>query len=169
MKRISSMIICLVLLGLLAACGSTESEGPYAGLVLYENDAGISLYMDKGFSEGSAEGVTCAYSKDSIGLACKAESIETLESFGYTDLNETDYANLIVELNGYEAVPQTDEYGLTYVLYEQDVMEIPYTYVAFFMKGETSFWAMNFMCPTADLSENEADFHLWASSAKVNH
>lgn len=170
MKRSLSVMLCLVLLlGLFAACSSPEEEGPYAGLALYENDAGISLYMDKGFSEGEAEGVTCAYSKGNIGLACNMESIASLESFGYTGLSEADYASLIMELYGYDVVPQTDEYGLTYVVYELDVREIPYTYVAFYVKGETAFWAANFMCPTADLSKNEADFHLWASSITVSN
>lgn len=168
MKHILSMLFCtILLLSLLTGCGSPQEDGPYTGLALYENDAGISLYMDKGFSEGSAEGVTCAYSKGNIGLACNSESIAALEDLGYTDLSEADYAALIMAVYGFDAVPQTDAYGLTYVVYEREVMDIPCTYVAFYFKGETNFWAANFMCPTADLSEYEADFHLWASSITI--
>lgn len=170
MKKILSIVLCLLLqLSLLAACSSADSSDPYSGLTLYESEAGISLYMAKGFSKNSAEGVACAYSKGSTGLACNVESIEALESFGYSSLSEADYAQLIMDAYGYDAVPQTDEYGLTYVIYEQEVTGIPYTYVAFFIKGETVFWAANFMCPTTDLSKNEADFHLWASSITVSN
>ena len=104
---------------------------------------------------------------DLVGLACNTETFETLATLGYTDLTEADYAELIMTAYGYDSVPQTDEYGLTYVVYEQDVMEIPFTYVAFYIKSDTAFWAANFMCPTEDIAEYEDDFHLWASSITV--
>ena len=168
MKKILSVILSLILLlGIFAGCAPKE-EGPYAGLTLYENEAGISLYMDKGFKEQAAEGAACSYIKGYAGLVCYKESISDLEALGYAELSEADYASLIMEAYGYGSTPQTDEYGLTFATYEQEVMDIPFTYVAFYIKGENEFVAANFMCPTEDIAEYEADFHLWASSITLS-
>lgn len=169
MKRITILLLAALLsLGCLAACGAaSDPDDPLSGLQLYESDTGISLYMDKGFKEGEAEGVTCCFEGSAM-VSCREETFASLEPVGYDgSMSIQEYAELLVSVNGTGAQVQTDSYGNVYFIYEQDIMGIPMTYYGYVDKGSAAYWTTNFICPTEDVAEFADKFALWASTITI--
>lgn len=167
-KHLSILIAVLMLIFSFAACGDANtSDDPLADLTLYESDTGISLYMEKGYEESEAEGVTCCFKGDIL-VSCREETFETLESVGYDgSLSIEEYAELLVSYNGTGAQVLSDDYGNVYFVYEQEVMDVPLTYYAYVDKGSNSFWTTNFLCPTENVDDWAEKFALWGSTIVI--
>lgn len=168
-KKILSILMSLALsISVLCGCSEDTNADPFAKLTFYESPTGISLYMDKGFSEQTLEGSTCYFDKGNIGVNCIEETFELLETIGYgSETTVEEYAQLIIDVYGLDAEVLTDEYGNTYTVYVQEIDGLSYSYYAFFDKGSASFWATTFLCATDESSSYEKDFQLWASSIKI--
>lgn len=191
MKKILSLLLILALsLGLLTSCGENmpeeadtraeeaetpaeereeEPKDPYEGLTLYENAAGISLYMAEGFEEVEIEGLLVCYQGENSNVRMEEETFETLETLGYhgSEMTEEEYAALILEAYALEGTPMTDDYGNVYIAYNMEVQETEVSYFAFFDKGETAFWTTTFMCFASEAETYQPQFQLWASSIRI--
>lgn len=159
-KKLLAALLSLAL-AIATFCGCGE-------LTLYESATGISLYMDKGFTEMEMEGTTTYFDKGYLGLNCLEETFELLETVGYgSETTVEEYAQLIVDVYGLEGEVETDDYGNTYTLYVQEIEGVSYSYYAFFDKGSTSFWTSTFLCATENADLYEDDFKEWASTITV--
>ncbi|MBQ9166145.1 MAG: hypothetical protein IJX71_04395 [Oscillospiraceae bacterium] len=198
MKKILSMLLILALaLGLLTSCGentpeetdtpaeetqteeeqpvqqteeeATESTDPYEGLKLYEDAAGIALYMSDDYEPVEVEGILACYQGENGSVRMEEETFETLESLGYDGdaMTEEEYAALIREAYALEGSPMTDDYGNVYIAYNMEVQETEVSYFAFFKKGETAFWTTTFMCFASEAETYLPQFQLWASSIQI--
>lgn len=184
MKRLIALMLCLILAAsTLAACQAeggkehssapvetevpTEPE-PYEDLVRYETSIGLSLYMTEGFTEGNVEGVQACYEGENANVRFQEETFASLASVGYGDVTELrDYAALIQMAYSLEGEVLSDEYDNVYIYYEVDIQGTSISYYGFFDKGSEAFWMTTFMCMTAQKSQFEEDFKLWASSIQV--
>ena len=52
--------------------------------------------------------------------------------------------------------------------YEAPVGKDTYTYVVATFEGETNFWILQFYCPSAKYSENEAEIHIILEGLQLN-
>ena len=196
-KTLARMAVLALLTGMLTACSKpepvkeaavtteaaaevteaaeeiTEAADPYEGLTLYESETGISIYMEEGYTESSAEGMPCFFEGEMSNVSFTEETFETLqtalEQGGYGSvLTSEDYGKLIYEVYQIEGSELLEnEYGDQYMTYEKDFQGMGVTYYVYFEKGEDSWWTINFMCPTEVKDEMETDFHLWATSIVV--
>ena len=168
-KFLVTLLSLALVITALCGCGGADTEtDPFAKLTFYESPTGISLYMDKGFTEKTMETATCYFEKSDIVTNCLEETFETLETIGYgSETTIEEYAQLLIDVYGLEGEVTTDEYGNTYTVYIQDFDGVSYSYYAFFDKGTTSFWTTTFLCATDEADSHEEDFKLWASSIKV--
>ena len=84
-----------------AGTGSEAVQSnPYEGLMLYKSQAGLSIYMEEGFEEKTAEGVACYFQKDNCGMTCQRDDFATLEEYEYdTDaMTIEEYTGIIMEI-----------------------------------------------------------------------
>lgn len=192
MKKVCSVLLAAVLLvSLLAACGGepqpteeptetqtelqTEAQtevqtDPTEGsaLVEYHHSIGVSLSMEEGFVESSAEGVLGCYEGELSNVRFAEELFVNLESLGYDpEMSLEEYAWLILGAYQLEGEPMTDDYGNVYIVYTQDIQGYDVTYYAYFTRGEVAFWMTTFMCFAEIAPDMEADFALWASTIQV--
>ena len=146
-----------------------EPEDPYEGLELYENAAGISIYMSDDYEATEVEGILACYQGENGSVRMEEETFETLSTLGYngSEMTEEEYAALIQQAYSLEGSPMTDEYGNVYIAYNMEVQEMDVSYFAFFKKGETAFWTTTFMCFASEAETYLPQFQLWASSIQI--
>lgn len=172
-KRLHSFVLlAILLLGLLTACGTSpagESQ-PQSALVRYDHPIGISLSMAEGFTETEAEGFLGGYTSEAgdIGVIFAEELYESMENFGLdSDLTLEEYAQLIADSYGLDTAPTTDTNGNLCLVYLREVNGRQFTYYAYFNQNDVAFWTTTFMCLTDESLELADDFATWASSIEI--
>ncbi|MBQ8831126.1 MAG: hypothetical protein IJ017_05975 [Oscillospiraceae bacterium] len=167
LKNIAVFLLVLTIcVSLMTGCGGEDD--PYKGLVLYEHPVGISLYMEKGFSETEIDGVLGCYQGEIANVRFGKDTFEALAEVGYTDdMTESEYAKLVIAAYGLDSEVKTDGYGNVYIAYVENISGADVSYYAFFNKSTDAFWMTTFMCMTEYAEKLEDDFCLWASSISV--
>ena len=168
MKRIIVLALVLILaVGLFSGCAQEIIEPDaekIAKLTQYESESGIKVGMAKGFTETEIEGVDSAWLNESVALSCNIDTFEYLEEQGFTVKDEKDYAKQSIKRYGHNVKPMVNEYGVTFVTYNQVIRNTSYSYAAFYNMGEKSYLCATFTCPTEDFEEYKESFHLWSTT-----
>ncbi len=168
MKRIIILALVLILAaGLFSGCAKEIIEPDaekIAKLTQYEGKNGIKVSMDEGFTPTEIEGVDSAWLKEGIALSCNIDTFDYLEEQGFTVKDEKDYAKQAIKQYGHNVKPMVNEYGVTFVTYNQVIRNMTYSYAAFYYKGESSYLCATFTCPTDNFEEYKDSFHLWSTT-----
>lgn len=171
-KWYSIVLLAVLVLGLLTACGAPDADEsqPQSALVRYDHPIGISLSMAEGFTVYEHESMLGCFSSDDgrISVFFAEELRESLENYGFeADLTLEEYARLIADVYGLEAEPTVDSYGNVMIAYEGEGNGMEFSHFAYFHQNESAYWMTTFNCMRDRAEELADDFALWASTIEI--
>ena len=166
------VLLAVLLLGLLAACGTPDAgeSQPQSALVRYDHPIGISLSMAEGFTVYEHDGILGSYIAEGgrVTVLFAEELFESMENYGFdADLTLEEYAQLIADVYGVDAQPTVDSYGNVMLAYEGEANGMEFSYFAYFHRNDSAFWMTTFTCMRDRAEELKDDFALWASTIEI--
>ena len=162
MKRIAILMAVLMLTLSLASCG-------LMGEKTFTKD-GISITVKGFFTEQNDlnEDYNLILISPDVGVMILKETFEEFEKADLdTDMSVKDYADIVMFGNGLSGDP-TEEDGMTYFTYTEDVDGTEFTYMGFCYRGTDAYWLVQIYCPTEDYETKKPDMMAWAKSVSFN-
>lgn len=168
MKRTISLILALCLMAtLFVGCsgGSSSSGGSSAGssgpqTKTYVMDCGMSITAETGLSKMSLDGYDAYYTSNDIGFVLLKED-------KYEGMTLAEYADLLAEVNGYDAMTM-NAYGLYTTNHTFTNAGSTFWYYTTAHETEDSFIMLQFFCFEKDRAEYESYFAEWSASLTEN-
>ena len=122
------------------------------------------LYVNLSDQEYAAE-FDFVYGYKDVAVLGFQQDRASLES-SFTDLTARKYAELFVEAAELTSTV-TEQDGLVLFDYSATANDVDVTYLCSVYMSDTSFWVIQFYCPTADFAENKSDFLSYLKTVQV--
>ena len=158
MKKIAILLAVLMLTLSLASCG-------LMGEKTFTKD-GISITVKGFFTEQNDlnKDYNLILISPDAGVMILKETFEEFEKADLdTDMSVKEYADIVMFGNGLSGDP-TEEDGMTYFTYTEEVDGTEFTYMGFCYRGTDAYWLVQIYCATADYEAKKPDMMDWAKS-----
>ena len=158
MKKIAILLAVLMLTLSLASCG-------LMGEKTFTKD-GISITVKGFFTEQNDlnKDYNLILISPDAGVMILKETFEEFEKADLdTDMSVKEYADIVMFGNGLSGDP-TEEDGMTYFTYTEEVDGTEFTYMGFCFRGTDAYWLVQIYCATADYEAKKPDMMDWAKS-----
>ena len=162
MKKIAILLAVLMLTLSLASCGLM---GPKTFTV---DD--LSITVEGFFTEqnGLNEEYNLILISPDAGVMILKETFEEFEKADLdTDMSVKEYAEIVMFGNGLSGDP-TEEDGMTYFTYTEEVDGTEFTYMGFCYRGTDAYWLVQIYCPTEDYEAKKPEMMEWAKSVSFD-
>lgn len=129
---------------------------------------GMSITLTDDFRETPAEGFLTAYESKDVAVFVIKEEFSLLE--GSEDYSAEDYAQLIIDANGFEDAKVKTYKDLTYFNYDyhNPDTKTTYEYFSYAYKSDDAFWLVQFATPEEYVGDNEPEIMEWADSVEFS-
>lgn len=159
MKRFFAMLMALVMMLSLCACGAAADKVFTCG--------DLSITLTTGFKESSVEGQDAFYESRSVGVTVVEDAKANIA--GGDTMTKKEYGELVIELSERESLLGVTELDdLTYFSYVSAVDSDSYTYEAYIYESADAFWLVQFFCLTDNYSKHIDSFRNWARTVTVS-
>lgn len=128
------------------------------------SDAGMTVTLTNEFKKATAEGYTTAYDSKNVAVFALKESFSSAP--GMADMTLAQYANLVLQANGYTSSQVHTADGLTWFEFDFTNTQTneKYHYFAYMYKANDAFWLVQFATLSENVQTYKADIAGWAKS-----
>lgn len=155
-KRIAAAALALLIAVGICGCSGKVKEKTF-------EDSGLTITLTDAFSKAQYDPYTVCYaSQGSSVFALK----EDFEAVGDDSLTLEEYANAAIKANSLDCAVTTEN-GVTYFVFEANLTEGNYTYLAAVYKGADAYWLVQFACNTEQYEGMKPELLKYAQSVKV--
>ena len=159
-KRISLLLIVLLLLPSLAACGNTG----YTKL-------GISFEIPSRFEPRAVAGASFAYGDDESFIVFTRRTRAELSANGLSELNVAEFTDRFLTESGMkdsiEVEYSTDRAEFSYVVEDPEEEDLYYYYYTVVLKGNDCIWIVQMSTYDALADKYIPEFNTWAASIEI--
>lgn len=162
MKRTFTTMLCaLLLVAMLAGCGSTGSSNPFDAEAKTFSDDGMQITLTTDFSKESLEGYTVGYAaKTAIVLALHETKAEFAEA-GAEDVTFEQYVEFVRQANSDKAIVDGEPIdGNPTLLYDflNEEQNVTYRYLTVLYESDDGFWMVQFASQKGNFDAYEPSF-----------
>ena len=156
MRKISAVILMLMLLLSLVSCGS---------LTKTVKSEGMTIELSKEYQKSTLANATWYY-KSPDGLAMGIKSLkDDIEKSGLEANSVSDYAEAYIKANNIPGNPKVkSKNSYVYFKHNKKVSGTKYSYLTFFYDHGDSYWMVSFSCYKEMFKDYKADFFASADS-----
>lgn len=172
MKRTFTTIVCaLLLVAMLAGCGSTGGSNPFDAKAKTFSDDGMQITLTTAFSEESLEGYTVGYAADTAIVLALHETKAEFAEAGVEDVTFEQYVEFVRQANSDKAIVDgepidgnptllydflNEEQNVTYLLNEEQ--NVTYRYLTVLYESDDGFWMVQFASQKDNFDAYEPSF-----------
>lgn len=167
MKRTFTTIVCaLLLVAMLAGCGSTGSTNPFDAKAKTFDAEGMQITLTSDFSQESLEGYTVGYAaKTAIVLALHETKAEFAEA-GVEDVTFEQYVEFVRQANSDKEIVDGEPIdgepidGNPTLLYDflNEEQNVTYRYLTVLYESDDGFWMVQFASQKDNFDAYEPSF-----------
>ena len=165
MKRYLSILLIVITVFMLTACGSTEIKN---GKTFTESDFEITLTND--FVKKELSGIKYYYEDSTNGILAiiNVESKQLFENAGIAFPDDAkSYAEFVVKANGLGVEVNTyKNVDYAQFTYNRSVSGTEYSFYAVTFRSGDNCWLVQFRCNSAKYNEFVSQFKAWSETVK---
>lgn len=162
MKRTFTTIVCaLLLVAMLAGCGSTGSSSPFDAEAKTFSDDGMQITLTTAFSEEDLEGYTVGYAADTAIVLALHETKAEFADVGAEDVTFEQYVEFVRQANSdKELVDGEPIDGNPTLLYDflNEEQNVTYRYLTVLYEADDGFWMVQFASQKSNFDAYEPSF-----------
>lgn len=162
MKRTFTTIVCaLLLVAMLAGCGSTGSSNPFDAKAKTFSDDGMQITLTTAFSEEDLEGYTVGYAADTAIVLALHETKAEFAEAGAEDVTFKQYVEFVRQANSdKELVDGEPIDGNPTLLYDflNEEQNVTYRYLTVLYEPDDGFWMVQFASQKDNFDAYEPSF-----------
>lgn len=162
MKRTFTTIVCaLLLVAVLAGCGSTGSTNPFDAKAKTFSDDGMQITLTTDFSQESLEGYTVGYAADTAIVLALHETKAEFAEAGAEDVTFEQYVEFVRQANSdKELVDGEPIDGNPTLLYDflNEEQNVTYRYLTVLYESDDGFWMVQFASQKDNFDAYEPSF-----------
>lgn len=162
MKRTFTTIVCaLLLVAMLAGCGSTGSTNPFDAEAKTFSDDGMQITLTTAFSKESLEGYTVGYAADTAIVLALHETKAEFAEAGAEGVTFEQYVEFVRQANSdKELVDGEPIDGNPTLLYDflNEEQNVTYRYLTVLYESDDGFWMVQFASQKSNFDAYEPSF-----------
>ena len=162
MKRTFTTIVCaLLLVAMLAGCGSTGSTNPFDAKAKTFSDDGMQITLTTAFSEEDLEGYTVGYAADTAIVLALHETKAEFADAGAEDVTFEQYVEFVKGANEDKAIVDGEPIdGNPTLLYDflNEEQNVTYRYLTVLYESDDGFWMVQFASQKSNFDAYEPSF-----------
>lgn len=155
-KKIAAFLFAVLLVFSVCGCSGRAKEQTFT-------DSGLTITLTDAFHKAENESNTVCYDSKDVAVFALKQDFETL---GVSDLTVEEYAGIVLEANGVQKEIISED-GLIYFVFEAELDEGAYTYIAAMYKGGDAYWLIQFACRSGQYESLKPELIGYAKSVKV--
>lgn len=148
MKRTFTTIVCaLLLVAMLAGCGSTGSSNPFDAEAKTFSDDGMQITLTTAFSKEDLEGYTVGYAADTAIVLALHETKAEFADAGAEDVTFEQYVEFVRQANSDKDLVDGEPIdGNPTLLYDflNEEQNVTYRYLTVLYEADDGFWMVQF-------------------------
>lgn len=167
-KIISLLFAAISIMCLLTACGKPADK-------TFTTSTKVSITLTDAFALSNQDGLDdfdAVYFSPVCACAILTESISSLESMGYEEMTEKEYADLLVlayndgtrTMGSVSTNAATNLVSFTYTASNEGTT---FYYFSVVLKDSTKYCTVTFWCEYKDKDKYQSDFENWAKTIKL--
>lgn len=162
MKRTFTTIVCaLLLVAMLAGCGSTGSSNPFDAKAKTFDAEGMQITLTSDFSQESLEGYTVGYAADTAIVLALHETKAEFAEAGVEDVTFEQYVEFVRQANSDKALTDGEPIdGNPTLLYDflNEEQNVTYRYLTVLYEADDGFWMVQFASQKSNFDAYEPSF-----------
>ena len=153
MKKLLTVLVCLLMVLAMAACSKKETIKEYT-------DGHIVLQLPDDFTEYKEEGFDYCLERNDALVMCSHASQAFLDDNNVGDVEIDEFTGFFTEGEELVLSEKKDGYNLLAYKYTDEAGEQYYLVAVY--KCNDGYWLVNFVCFSEDLPKYESVFQEWA-------
>lgn len=162
MKRTFTTMLCaLLLVAMLAGCGSTGGSNPFDAKAKTFSDDGMQITLTTAFSKEDLEGYTVGYAADTAIVLALHETKAEFAEAGAEDVTFEQYVEFVRQANSDKALVDGEPIdGNPTLLYDflNEEQNVTYRYLTVLYEADDGFWMVQFASQKDNFDAYEPSF-----------